>query len=58
VSQNEKFFEGFFERYHMKIYLEWLKNTMHRNLWWTLWNKIGFGELDAREVFPLCTNKG
>jgi hypothetical protein len=32
VSQNEKYFEGFFERWHMKIYLEWLENTMHRNL--------------------------
>jgi hypothetical protein len=31
VTKREVFWR-FFERYHMKIYLEWLANTMHRNL--------------------------
>jgi hypothetical protein len=44
--------EGFWKVAHENLLgMAW--NTMHRNLWWTLWKWLAFWELDAREVFPL-----
>ena len=56
MSQNEKYLKVL-KVAHENL-LGMVRNTMHRNLWWTLWDNLVLRILDARAAFPLRTGEG